>query len=341
MREIIELHTKLVPDLVEVLRKRYLLLKSISHMQPIGRRALAEEMQTTERILRAELDVLREAGVIFATAVGMSCTEEGNRLLEQLEPMAGELFGLTDLAERLKQKLKIPEVIVINGDSDQSEWVKQELGRIGARVLRQQVKEGDVVAVTGGTTIANVASHLQPSPQFRSVQFVPARGGLGENAEIQANTLVSVMAAKSGGQYRMLHAPDRVSPEALQTLLADQQVAEVLELLRSARVVIHGIGDALTMAKRRKYDEGELSELAQAGAVGEAFGYYFNEAGEIVERVSTLGLQLDDVRSAEMVVSVAGGASKAKAILSFAQQSCQNVLITDEGAARTILSTVQ
>lgn len=340
MREIIELHTKLVPDLVDILRKRYLLLKSISHMQPIGRRVLAEELHTTERIMRAELDVLREAGVIFATAVGMSCTEEGTRLLEQLEPIAGELFGLTDLAERLKQKLQIPEVIVINGDSDQSEWVKQELGRIGARVLRQQAKEGDVIAVTGGTTIATVASHLQPAPLFRSVQFVPARGGLGENAEMQANTLVSVMAAKSGGQYRLLHAPDRVSPEALQTFLADPQVAEVLALLRSARVVIHGIGDALTMAKRRKYDDQELGVLEQAGAVGEAFGYYFNEAGEIVERISTLGLQLEDVRSAEMVVSIAGGASKAKAILSFAKQSCQNVLITDEGAARKILSTV-
>lgn len=340
MREIIELHTKLVPDLVEVLRKRYLLLKSISHMQPIGRRALAQEMNTTERILRAELDVLREAGVIFATSIGTSCTEEGNRLLEQLEPLAGELFGLTELAELLKRKLNIPEVIVVNGDSDQSEWVKQELGRIGARVLRQQVKEGDVIAVTGGTTIATVASHLQPASVFRTVQFVPARGGLGEKSEMQANTLVSVMAAKSGGQYRLLHAPDRLSPKAVQTLLADPQVAEVLKLLRQARVVIHGIGDALTMAKRRKYADEELRDLEQAGAVGEAFGYYFNEAGEIVERISTLGLQLEDVRSAEMIVSIAGGASKAKAILSFAHQSCQNVLITDEGAARMILSTV-
>ncbi|MGE5704782.1 MAG: sugar-binding transcriptional regulator [Clostridia bacterium] len=340
MREIIELTTKLVPDMVEVLRKRYMLLQLISHLQPIGRRALAEEMNTTERILRAEVDVLREAGVIYATTMGMSCTEEGMRLLEQLEPLAPELFGLTELAERLKRKLNIPEVIVVNGDSDQSEWVKQELGRIGARVLRQQVKENDVIAVTGGSTIATVASHLQTAPVFRSAQFVPARGGLGENAEMQANTLVSMMAAKSGGQYRLLHAPEQLSPQMLQSLMADPQVAEVLHLLRSARVIVHGIGDALTMAKRRKYAEQDLADLEQAGAVGEAFGYYFKETGEIVRRISTLGLQLEDVKTAEMVISVAGGASKAKAILSFAQQACQNVLITDEGAARMILSHV-
>jgi central glycolytic genes regulator len=72
--------------------------------------------------------------------------------------------------------------------------------------------------------------------------------------------------------------------------------------------------------------------------VSEAFGYYFNEAGETVHRMPTIGLQLEDVKKAEAVLSIAGGKSKAKAILSFSKQSCQNVLITDEGAARAILS---
>ncbi|MCK9906064.1 hypothetical protein MXD63_39500, partial [Frankia sp. Cpl3] len=147
----------------------------------------------------------------------MSCTEEGERVLDKLEEMVGDLFGLTDLAHQLEHLLKIPEVIVVQGDSDQSEWVKQELGRVGARLLKQSVREGDVIAVTGGSTIASVAKHLTASPAFRSVQFVPARGGLGENSELQANTLVSAMAAKTGGSYRLLHVPDRLGPDALQT----------------------------------------------------------------------------------------------------------------------------
>jgi central glycolytic genes regulator len=205
-------------------------------------------------------------------------------------------------------------------------------------VLKQYVREGDIVAVTGGTSIASVAQHLTPAPAFKGVQFVPARGGLGERVELQANTLASAMAAKTGGTYRLLHVPDRLHPEALQSLLREPQIKEVLALLKHARIVLHGIGDAVTMARRRSYSEAELRELEQAGAVSEAFGYYFNEAGETVHRMPTIGLQLEDVKKAEAVLSIAGGESKAKAILSFAKQSCQNVLITDEGAARAILS---
>ncbi|MGQ7279405.1 sugar-binding transcriptional regulator [Brevibacillus thermoruber] len=338
MRRFIEMQQKLLPDLVDVMRQRYMLLRSIDHLQPIGRRALAQELQSTERILRAEVDLLKETGLLHVTAAGMSLSEEGQRVLDELEPLVGELFGLTELAERLQRVLGIAEVIVVQGNADHSPWVKQELGRVGARVLKQYVREGDIVAVTGGTSIASVAQHLTPAPAFKGVQFVPARGGLGERVELQANTLASAMAAKTGGTYRLLHVPDRLHPEALQSLLREPQIKEVLALLKHARIVLHGIGDAVTMARRRSYSEAELRELEQAGAVSEAFGYYFNEAGETVHRMPTIGLQLEDVKKAEAVLSIAGGESKAKAILSFAKQSCQNVLITDEGAARAILS---
>ncbi|MFD2370932.1 sugar-binding transcriptional regulator [Brevibacillus sp. GCM10020057] len=339
MRRLIELQQKLLPDLIHVLRERYMLLRSIYHLQPIGRRGLAQAMDTTERILRAEVELLKENGLLHVTAAGMSLSAEGLQVLDEMEPLFGELFGLKELAERLQQKLGISEVIVVSGNADQSPWVKEELGRVGARVLKQVVQEGDIVAVTGGTSIASVAKHLSPSPAFRNVQFVPARGGLGERVELQANTLASAMAARTGGTYRLLHVPDRLHPEALQTLVKEPQVQDVLTLLRDTRIVLHGIGDALTMARRRNYSPEELQELEAAGAVSEAFGYYFNEAGEIVQRMPTIGLQLEEVHKAETVLSIAGGESKAKAILSFAKQSCQNVLITDEGAAKSLLST--
>lgn len=339
MRRLLELQQKLVPDLIQVLRERYMLLRSIYHLQPIGRRGLAQAMDSTERILRAEVDLLKDSGLLHVSAAGMTLTDEGIQVLDDLEPMVVELFGLKELAERLQQKLGIPEVIVVQGNADQSPWVKEELGRVGARVLKQVIQEGDIVAVTGGSSIASVANHLSPSAAFRNVQFVPARGGLGERVELQANTLASAMAAKTGASYRLLHVPDRLHPEALQTLVKEPQVQDVLTLLGDTRIVLHGIGDALTMARRRNYSEEELRDLEAAGAVSEAFGYYFNEAGETVQRMPTIGLQLEEVHKAETVLSIAGGESKAKAILSFAKQSCQNVLITDEGAAKALLST--
>ncbi len=59
--------------------------------------------------------------------------------------------------------------------------------------------------------------------------FVPARGGLGESVDMQANTIASIMAKKTGGKYRLLHVPDHLGEEAYQSLIQDPQIQEVVE----------------------------------------------------------------------------------------------------------------
>ncbi len=62
----------------------------------------------------------------------------------------------------------------------------------------------------------------------------------------------------------------------------------------------------------------KISRRSPTGhAVGEAFGYYFNEEGEVVHKVPTIGLQLEDLSHIEHVIAVAGGSSKAKAIRAY------------------------
>ena len=42
--------------------------------------------------------------------------------------------------------------------------------------------------------------------------------------------------------------------------------------------------------KRRKLPEDKVNEIISKGAVGEAFGHYFNKKGEIVYKLNTVGL---------------------------------------------------
>ena len=79
-----------------------------------------------------------------------------------------------------------------------------------------------------------------------------------------------------------------------ESMIKEPEIHEVLHLIKSANMVLHGIGDAMTMARRRKTAL-KLLTIATDEAVGEAFGYYFNEAGEVVHKVQTIGLQLDDL----------------------------------------------
>ncbi len=164
---------------------------------------------------------------------------------------------------------------------------------------------------------------------------------MGEEVENQANTICSQMAQRSGGNYRLLHVPDELSKEAYDSLSLDPQVVDILSLIRSSSMIIHGIGEAKTMAERRKASPQVIKLLQEKKAVSEAFGYYFNQDGEIIHKVRTIGLRLEDAHKAKHILAVAGGSDKAMAILSFIKHGVHDVLITDEGAARAMLQEVK
>ncbi|GIP24572.1 MULTISPECIES: sugar-binding transcriptional regulator [Paenibacillus] len=340
MRNILEIQKQLLPDLMDVLKKRYTILHQIKLAGVIGRRTLAASLNMTERVLRAETDLLKAQGLIEIENTGMAISEAGSNLVEMLEPLVKELLGLAALEERIRKAYGLRKVIVVPGDWDVSPETKQELGRAGAKALLEVMEEGDVVAVTGGTTIAEVAEKLTMPAQapLKDSWFVPARGGLGENLEIQANTIASTMAKRVGAGYRLLHVPDLLGKEAYHSLVSDPNTQEIVALIRKARIVVHGIGDAMEMAHRRKLDASMLEEIQKEGALAESFGYYFDKDGMVVHKMLTLGLRLEDIISTEVVIGIAGGRSKAKAIHAVLRFGHEDILVTDEAAAKELVS---
>lgn len=340
MRKLLEMQKLLLPDLLQVMEKRYEILRRIFLSGTTGRRTLASAVELTERVLRAELEILRAQGLLEIGAAGMTLSDTGRALVEEMEPVVKELFGLSELEDAVRKAFGLNRVILVAGDSDESEAVRMELGRAGSRVLRDSLQPGDVVAVMGGSTMARMAAQFSTSLQFRDNWFVPARGGLGESVDYQANTIAAELAKRTGARYRMLHVPDHLSEEAYQTIMQEPNVREVVAMIRSARIVVHGIGDAITMARRRKLDEATKEELRGDGALAEAFGYYFDRTGRVVHRMATAGLRLEDIEAAAAVIGIAGGKSKGEAIAAVMRFGHNDVLVTDEAAAKEALKHV-
>ncbi|GER65934.1 sugar-binding transcriptional regulator [Weizmannia acidilactici] len=340
MRSLIEVQRKLLPDILAVMQKRYQILRSISFVEPIGRRTLAQMLGMSERVLRGEVEFLKNQKLIDIKPSGMSITKMGAGLLQDLESMMREISGINETEEKLKKALGLEDVVVVPGNSDEEPWVKSELGRACAYRIKAVLMGNNIIAVTGGSTMAAVADAL--TPDFSAPEqllFVPARGGIGEDVQNQANTICAKMAERTGGKHRVLYVPDQVSLEVYKSVVNEPSIKEVLTLIKQAEIVLHGIGEAITMAKRRKTGKEEMEKIIQGHAVGEAFGYYFNEQGEVVHKVQTIGLQLEDLQYIQHVFAVAGGASKAKAIKAYMNSKPKStVLITDEGAAKNILA---
>lgn len=338
MSDLIRIQKQLLPDLLDVMRKRYEILRHVHLMQPVGRRSLTGVLDMTERVLRAEVDFLREQALIQVGPAGMSLTTRGLELFFSMEDWMKEIYGLSELEQHLANVLQIERTIVVPGDSDHSNVVKKEIGRFGAQLLKDTAQPDQVVAVAGGSTVLSVAEMMTSSTDLKRTLFVPTRGGLGEAVELEANFIASMLAKHSGGSYRLMHVPDQVSDEVYRTIVREPHIQAMLQTLSQARIVLHGVGEAKRMAQRRRSAQVLLEKLEENGAVGEAFGFYFNSQGEIVSRFRTVGLQYDDLKKVELKIAVAGGASKAEAIIAVCSHSERQVLITDEAAARQIIT---
>ncbi|WP_217588601.1 sugar-binding transcriptional regulator [Lentibacillus saliphilus] len=337
MESLIELQKKLCPELIQTMQDRYMILRSIDLFQPIGRRALADQTNSTERAIRSEVRFLQDQGLIHVSPKGMRPTKEGHLVLEQLAPFMGELTRLNVLEERLQDILQLEECIIVPGNSDQENWVKQYMGQACVSFLKNHLDNVKTIGVTGGATMAAVADMMTPLDNGEQMMFVPARGGLGEHVENQANSIAAQMAKKANGAYRLLYVPDPLSETTYQSMMKEPGIQEVMQLIKQADMIIHGIGDALTMARRRKESEDVIESLKIMQAASEAFGYYFDDSGQIVHKVRTAGIQLEDLQSIDSVIAVAGGSSKARAIHSYFKTNRTKVLITDEAAAQHIL----
>ncbi|MEG1159243.1 MAG: sugar-binding domain-containing protein [Acidaminococcaceae bacterium] len=338
MDNIINLQKKIVPELSELLVLRYQVLRQVSHEAPIGRRALANCLGLSERVLRAQVDFLKNCGLLTFTSLGMSVTDEGTDLLRELADYVRKLQDLSALESMLSRKLNIGRVVIIPGDCDQEAVVKKEIGRAAARILGNLVSDGKehILAVSGGTTMATVAANVNGNEPQTVV--VPARGGLGDNVEEQANTIATVLARKLNGSYRQLYVPDSVSEDILNSILAeDAGIKAVVEIIKKADILVHGMGQAQVMAQRRGLSPAILQKLKAEGAVGEAIGQYCDIDGKVIYVSNNAGLMMNDLVRIGTVIGVGGGKSKAAAILSVIRASRQDILVTDEAAARDMV----
>jgi len=335
----VELMKTITPDITNILETRYSILRIINYLQPIGRRNLSNKLGLSERNIRTEASVLKKQGLIEITSEGMNITPLGKNTIEKFKIVFHNLRGINELEKRVENIIKIKKVIVVPGSVESDELVFKEIGRAAANYLKNQIKEDSIIGLTGGTTMAHVVEEYGKNERegFKNTIIVPARGGLGKKVEYQANTLVQKLANKMNSRYKLLYTPDYLSKDAINSLMNEPIIREIMDYITKLDILVFGIGRADVMAKRRGLDKSKIEDLLQREAVSEAFGYYFNDSGEILHEISTIGIKLEQYKNMENIIAVAGGSDKAESIMAISKLNKSLVLITDESAAKKII----
>lgn len=338
--DVLKLQKKIIPEMIELLEKRYKILRTIKYNEPIGRRVLANNLYLGERTIRNEVNFLKSQELIEIYNEGMYITEEGAELIESLGGFIHEVKNLKDIEEKIKKYLNIKEVHIIPGDYEQDHSILKEVGKESSNYLKQILKDNLTISLTGGTSVKELVDSMPKVNKYKNLLILPARGGMGRDVEIQSNTLCAKLAEKLEGNYKLLHVPDNLSEVALNAMLKEKSIEEIVTSIRNSNILIYGIGRADEMAEVRELSSDNVYNLLEEGAVGEALGNYYDIDGNLLFKHTTIGVKEEDTYKMDTLIAVAAGSNKAKAIIGGLKNKNKAVLITDEGAAEKIIDII-
>jgi len=336
--QLVDMLKAVAPEVINLLDVRFKILRIISHNQPIGRRTLSVKLDVTERVLRKEANILKENGLLEFSSEGMMISEKGISLLNSLECFLHDFRGIREIENRLAKHLSIEKVFITPMDYEDSDLMMKEIGKLASRYLSSILTHDMILGMTGGSTLFNVVESFRRDKRCpKGIKVVPARGGIGDKVEYQANTLSEKLASKVDGTYKQLYTPDSLSKSAIESLKNEPKIKAIMDDIEHIDTLIFGVGNANTMARRRGLNQDVIDTMLDKGAVAEAFGYYFNQEGEIVHEISTIGITLEKFKSLDNIIAVAGGKEKVEAIIAISKLNNKLVLFTDESVAKTIL----
>jgi DNA-binding transcriptional regulator LsrR (DeoR family) len=252
---------------------------------------------------------------------------------------------LFELEERLKAVFGLQEAIVIPALADSSSSPLNALGNIAAEYLLEHLRDGDVLAIGGGTAINAMYHAMVPARPYK-VEVVPLLGAVQGEITHDVNYLATHIAERLGGKAYQLHAPAFVdSREHCETLRSMSPVKEILDIARRANIALVGVGTVDTDVSRfvqfMALSAEEMRSIAEScGGVGDINAFIYDLEGrpcshEYVERV--VGLTLTELKNIPYRIGVAATAAKALPLYGALRGGYLHALITDETAARGIL----
>ncbi|WP_130103885.1 sugar-binding transcriptional regulator [Pengzhenrongella frigida] len=248
------------------------------------------------------------------------------------------------VGRQLKEKFGLKEALVPPSDETDLQnqaIVNARLGRGGAQYLQSHLKPGDILGMGWGDTVRQTMDSLS-SDAIADVSTVTLTGGVGA----YINTLRRARDDRGSGLLdAVLPTPILASSEALATALrAESEVQDVLKMARRANHAIVGIGSMTgqaTLAQVGNATQDELARYADAGAVGDVLGLFYDAQGQLVDlpiHRRRIGIEMDDLMAIPNVVGVAGGMSKRAAISGALRGGFLDVLVTTEEVARALLA---
>ena len=265
--------------------------------------------------------------------------EQGYVNIQIIDPVE----NMEELERRLAQKYGMQEVRVAYSTLNDPGEIKKYIGSKAAEYLNEIARDGDIIGVSWGTTMYNVACRLKSRP-LQGAQIVQLKGGVTDGkSTTYADEILEKFAKAFSTIARYLPLPVIFGTKEVKEMVdQDRHIKRILELGRQANIAVFTVGtvkeDALLF--RLGYIEAADKVKLQQIAVEDICSRFFDRTGEICNAEiddRTVGIKLAELRDKERSILVAGGERKVEAIRAALVGQYANVLITDQYTAKALL----
>lgn len=295
----------------------------LGHTQQEVARLMGISRPTVSRLL----DRARESGVVTITITNPFDNNE-------------------ELSHALCKATGLDQAVVCAGEPRAGEISQRRLGISAAQYLEKIISGKEKVGVGWGRALYSVVQSLSRHPVPETI-LVPLLGGLGQiSPSFQVNELIRVMAKAFECESRQFYVPAIVSDEGTkQRLLESEDSAPVTGLWDQLDIALVGIGNVdfdseMKMLFEQYLDNETRQRLVTSGAAGDICMHFYDREGRPIQDGlrGVISATLVQVAQIPNVIAVAGGVTKAHAILGAIRGGFINTLITDDITVKAILS---
>lgn len=282
-------------------------------------------------------------------------TSKVNRLITQGRKLGMVKIGienpfqrLTDLEECMMRDARLSNALVTSSVPGSPDTTLKQVGLAAANHLVETIRDGDVIAITGGKAVAAVVQNIDTDRTF-DVTVVPLTGGVQGKFYTDVNHLATQLADRLGGSSMLVHAPlFAESREQRDMLMEVASIKEVFDMARKADVAVVGIGSIQTPGSSY-YDlhpmpDSDRKMLVGTGVVAEFLAHLIRRDGTVADYALNsrlVALKPEELQQCKRVIGIASGAEKVSPIHAALNGRHLNSLILDEETANAVLAATE
>lgn len=248
-----------------------------------------------------------------------------------------------DLTKQLITLFGLKDARIVESITKDKRATQNNVAQAGAEYLSGIVQTNDVISIAYSGTIYKLPKFL-PKTHIENVSFVQPNGTLFEHVRGYQYDTLRETSLSMGADYFYFPAPAIVMDQYMKDMLHQDPIIHwILKKANDSNISLFSV-EAVDInslyVKNGYFSSSEMKKISKDGAVGDIFGHFINNQGELLDETlesRVIGMDISKLRLKDYAINISTGEELVNAIHASILGKYCNVLITDTTTAKLLL----